>query len=313
MRKLLVTGDFDIDKAVFPDSIELIHIRRPIDERQILEVLPDVHDYILGGPEYLSAELIEAATRLENIVVMGTGTSSFVDVQCVTDKGIKLANTPNLNVQAVAEFTLAMIVLCSARVFESAEGVKAGNAWIQTPRRSLLNLKVGFVGMGSIAGEVAYQLHMRGSENMCYWSRNRKESLEKSLGLQYTSLGDLVNTVDVLCIHLSGCAETFNLIDESVLARASTELMILNLSNPKIICPRALKTYLNRNTDAFCFIDGYYSEWVDNKGQHDDPYGLLSLPAKKLVVTSHLAAQEKVTVKNIFLQAVKTLHGVSGR
>ncbi len=234
MRKLLVTGDFDIDKAVFPDSIELIHIRRPIDERQILEVLPDVHDYILGGPEYLSAELIEAATRLENIVVMGTGTSSFVDVQCVTDKGIKLANTPNLNVQAVAEFTLAMIVLCSARVFESAEGVKAGNAWIQTPRRSLLNLKVGFVGMGSIAGEVAYQLHMRGSENMCYWSRNRKESLEKSLGLQYTSLGDLVNTVDVLCIHLSGCAETFNLIDESVLARASTELMILNLSNPKL-------------------------------------------------------------------------------
>lgn len=313
MRKVLVTGDFDIDKTVFSDGIELTHIRRPIDERQILEVLPDVHDYILGGPEYLSAELIDAATRLENIVVMGTGTSSFVDVKYVSDKGIKLANTPNLNVQAVAEFTLAMIVLCSARAFESAESVKAGNAWIQTPRRSLLNLKVGFVGMGSIASEVAYQLHMRGTANMRYWSRTRKESLEKSLGLQHTSLGDLVSTVDVLCIHLSGCAETFNLIDESVLACASTGLMILNLSNPKIICPRALKTYLNRNADAFCFIDGYYNEWVANKGQHDDPYGLLSLPSKKIMVTSHLAAQEQVTVENIFLQAVKTLHCISGR
>ncbi|UZE86873.1 NAD(P)-dependent oxidoreductase [Pseudomonas viciae] len=307
MRKVLVTGDFDVGGHLFPDDVEVVHIRCPVDEQQIMDVLPYVHDYILGGPEYLSSHLMEVAVRLENVVVMGTSISSFVDMECATKKGIKLANTPSMNVQAVTEFTLAMITVSLAKVFESVENVKEGAGWIQTPRLSLSKLRVGFVGMGAIASEMAHQLHLRECTTMYYWSRSRRVGLETSLGLRYATLVEMVNTVDILCIHLKGCAETYNLIDEFILAGASTKLKILNMSNPKIICPAALKKYLQNNADAFCFIDGYYNEWVDNKGQHSDPYGLLSLPAKNLVVTSHLAGQEQEVVNSIFMQAKRTL------
>lgn len=305
MRKVLVTGDFEVGDTVFPSGFELIHIRLPVSEHEILEVLPDVQDYILGGPEYLSARFLDVASQLENLVVMGTGITSFVDLEYATKKGIRVANTPDMNIDAVAEFTLAMLTICLANVFESVERVKEGAGWVQTPRPSLASLSVGLVGMGAIGCEIARQLQSKGCMGVQYWSRNQKPDLEESLGLRYSNLAQMVGSVDVLCVHLRGCADTWNLIDEGVLKNASPNLKILNMSSPRIICPNALKDFLQANTDAFCFIDGYYNEWVDNKGRYDDPYGLQSLPGKSLVVTSHLAALEYETVNRMFMQAAK--------
>ncbi|MFU2326564.1 2-hydroxyacid dehydrogenase [Pseudomonas sp. NFX98] len=303
MRKLLVTGDFEIPKDVLPDNVELHHIRCPKDEQQIMEILPGIHDYILGGPEYMSAPLIDVASSLENIVVMGTGIPSFVDVEHATNKGIRLTNTPYMNVRAVAEFTLAMITVSLSNIFESIEGVKKGTHWTQTPRRTLSSLNIGIVGMGAIGSEMARQLHLQECTNLYYWSRTRKLELEKNLNLKYSSLINLVGDVDILCIHLSGGSKTRSLIDKFVLARANPKLMIFNMSNPRIICPSALKTHLQYNLESLCFIDGYYNEWAENKGQYNDPYDLLCLP--NLIATSHLAGQEQQTIDSIFSCAMR--------
>ncbi|SFW53337.1 D-isomer specific 2-hydroxyacid dehydrogenase family protein [Pseudomonas sp. NFACC04-2] len=305
MKKVLITGDFDIDRAVFPNNIEPIHIRRPVDEQQLLELLPDVHAYILGGPEYLSVRLIDKATQLRHVVVMGTGIAGFVDVDYATKKTIHLSNTPYMNVQAVTEFTLAMLTICLAKVPESIEGVKEGGGWIQTPRPSLSDLSIGFVGMGAIGTEMAHQLHLRGCSRMTYWSRTRKPELEKNLSMTYAFPKDIVGTMDVVCIHLAACPETRYLINEDVLKGARPAIKIFNMSSPWIICPVALKDFLCTHQEAFCYIDGYYNEWVKNRGQFKDPYGLLSLPSKNLLVTSHLAAQEQGTISAIFAKAVK--------
>lgn len=310
MRKILVTGDFDIAEGVFPKDVELIHIRRPVNEQHIVDVLPEIQDYILGGPEHISAQWIDIATRLENVVVMGTGTASFVDIDYATEKGIRIANTPHMNINAVVEFTLAMMTACLAKVFESVEAVKAGSQWIQTPWRSLPDLSFGFVGMGGIGSEMVRQLHLRGCRDLSYWSRSQKDELETSMGLKYASISEMVKSVDVLCILITSCTETYHLINEITLKSAAPTLNIFNLSDANVICPSALRTFLTGNPGAFCFIDGYYNEWVANEGENNDPYGLLALSGKSLVVTSHLAAQESETVKKIFLQAAAKLQAL---
>lgn len=307
LRKILVTGDFSIGDDVFPEDFELIHIRCPIDEQQILDVLPEVQDYILGGPEYVSARFLDHATRLENLVVMGTGTASFVDIEYAAKRGVRIVNTPHMNIHAVVEFTLAMMTTCLAKVFESVERVKDGSQWIQTPWRSLSDLSFGFVGMGGIGSEMARQLHQRGCRKISYWSRSQKVELETSFGLRYESLEHIANSVDVLCILVTSCDETYHLIDEAILEKASSVLKIFNLSDSNVICPVALKKFLLCNPEAFCFMDGYYNEWVKNQGQSNDTHGLLALPSKSLIVTSHLAAQEKETVDKLFAQAAERI------
>ena len=303
MRTVLITGDFDIPSDAFPQNFQLIHIRRPRDTQQIINVLGEVHDYILGGPEYFSASMIDAAVPLKNLVVMGTGTSSFVDVEYAIERGIRIFNTPHLNFGAVVEFTLAMITVCTARVFESVVGVKKGRQWLQTPRPPMTEMKVGIVGLGTIGKALARELKHRRCESVCYWSRTRDLQLEAGLEIEYKSLKSLVSQVDIVCIHMTYSAETHALFDSALLARLRHASMIFNLSNPKIICPVALRNFLTTHPDAFCLIDGYYREWVDNKGAADDPHGLLSLPARNLAVTSHLAAQERQVVEKVFAQA----------
>lgn len=307
MRSVLVTGDFDIPQGTFPPDIKLIHVRSPINEHPIREVLPLVQGYIVGGPEYVSSGLLSLATELKHIVVMGTGTASFVDIEAARQRGVRVTNTPGLNVKAVVEFTLAMMTVCAAGVFESIECVKEGIRWPQTVRPSLRNQRVGIIGMGNIGHEVAIALSAKGCRQLQYWSRERKHDVERLLGLTYSAVEEIVRTVDYLFVHLAGCDDTYGLIDNDMLSNSKPGLSIFNLSSPRIICADALRGHLLSKPNAFCFIDGYYNEWARNTGAQGDIYHLLTLPVKNLVVTSHLAAQQEDALRAILLSAVAAI------
>ncbi|MEB0207516.1 NAD(P)-dependent oxidoreductase [Pseudomonas sp. CCC3.1] len=308
MKTVLVTGDFDIPEGALPPDIKLIHLRTLVNEHSIREALPFVQGYIVGGPEYVSSELLSMATELKHLVVMGTGTASFVDIEAATQRGIRVSNTPGLNVQAVVEFTLAMMTVCTAGVFESIECVKDGSRWPQTVRPSIADQSIGIIGMGNIGQALAKEFHIKGCRQLYYWSRQRKYAAELELGLNYTSIKDMVKTVKYLFIHIAGCDETYRLIDADVLDKSKSDLSIFNMSSPKIICSVALRKYLINNPEAFCFIDGYYNEWISNAGVLGDPYKLLELPFGSLVATSHLSALRKDALKNILISAIATLN-----
>ena len=307
MRTVLVTGDFDVPAGTFSSEVKLIHLRKPVSEQHILDVLPSVHGYIVGGPEYVSAHWLSCASELKHVVVMGTGTASFVDIEAATQKGINVSNTPGLNVLAVAEFTLAMMTVCTAGIFESIECVKDGSRWPQTVRPSVVDQSVGIIGMGNIGQEVAKALREKGCRNLYYWSRHRKYDAELSLGLNYTSIQEMVEAVDCLFIHIAGCEDTYGLVDRAVLEKSKYNLSIFNMSSPRIVCAESLKNHLRNKPEAFCFIDGYYNEGVDNIGALGDPYQLLTLPSRNLVVTSHLAGQKKDALRAMLLHAIAEL------
>lgn len=307
MRKLLITGDFDVPKILFPMHYEIIHINKPVNHDQIKKNLAGVTDYILGGPEYLPSEMIDCAKELKNLVVMGTGTSSFVDLSYALAKNIRVENIPNLNTKAVIEFTVPMIMNCLSDIFKNIEFVRLGTEWIQTPRTSLKDTKIGIVGLGDIGSLLAEQLHHKECTNIFYWSRNRKLELESKFGLKYQDLQNMVQEMDIICIHVRSTNDTKHLFNSEILSRASSKLKIINMSNPNIICPVALKQFLLRDGSNFCVIDGYYQEWEFNKGISNDPFGLLGLGPSKFIATSHIAAQEFQTVKAIFLQAANKI------
>lgn len=307
MKTVLVTGDFDIPNDTFSPDMKLIHLRAQVDEHNLREVLPRVQSYIVGGPEYVSSELLCIATQLQHVVVMGTGTASFVDIDAANKRGIRISNTPGLNVQAVVEFTLAMMTVCTAGVFESIEGVKNGTRWLQTVRPCVADQRIGIIGMGNIGQALANEFYEKGCRQLYYWSRQRNDAAELEFGLNYTSIMEMAKTVNCLFIHLAGCNETYKLIDADVLEQARPDLSIFNMSSPKIICAVALRNYLLSNPDAFCFMDGYYNEWISNTGVIGDPHELLGLPSRSLVVTSHLGAQRKDALKTLLVSAVTKL------
>ena len=304
MKKLFVTGDFNLPEG-FALHFDLRHLRSPKSESDIREGLRECWGYVIGGPEYLSENILKIATKLQKVVVLGTGTNSFVDLEAARKRGISVCHTPGINVDAVAEFAIGSLIMSAAGGFKSIHLLKEGN-WYQKPHKSLSDIGIGIYGLGNIGTAFARKLRLLGATKLSYTSRTRKTMLEKELSLNFCSAQDLFSRNDVVSVHLQYAPETHHIVNSNLLKKARPELIMLNFSNPNVFDPTALRYFL-REGSGFAFFDGYYREWVYNKGLSKDNEGLLCLGPEKFVASSHIAAQEESTIQELLQVALSKL------
>ena len=309
--KLLITGDFDIPSEMevrIRDRYVVSHLRNLSGYADLSSELANTSSYILGGPEYLDQEMLRRAKELRQIVVMGTGSPSFLDLEYARSQGIRVDNTPHLNVEAVAEFVLGSLITHSVPMVHSINEVRYGQSWPQPVRKGLRESTIGIIGMGHIGAKVAELLKLVApTATIYYWNRNRKQAVEDSLGISFKDLKTLFTKSDLLTIHIACCQETHGLVDSALLDCTSDTTRLFNFSNPNIVDALALRDWLLGRDSTFALFDGYYREWVSNSGMSSDNEGLLGLPASRFVAMSHLSALESSTLERILLAAEKEL------
>ncbi|MFO4662724.1 NAD(P)-dependent oxidoreductase [Vibrio cholerae] len=306
MPKLLITGDVDLS-AFVSTGLSITHIKKPTSRQDILAELSTTDFYVIGGPEYCSGEFLRVAEHLKAIVVLGTGTSSFVDVFEAQRRGIIVFNTPGQNAESVAEFALATLIHRASRFHLSYQSMCSGD-WYQTPHKSLADIKVGCVGMGNINQCLVKMLRSFSQQKVLYYATKRKPELDKALNLQFTSLNRLFQQCDAIVVSVTGSSDTNKLIDWKVLSKAKPNLDLLHFSAPHVICPNGLKKALENKVIRSAYMDGYYGEWVENPGANNDPYGLLSLPPSEFIATTHIAAQTHQAISAVSKKAALLLN-----
>jgi lactate dehydrogenase-like 2-hydroxyacid dehydrogenase len=295
--KILITGDFDIPERY--QSTQLIQLRSPRNNDDIIHHLKGVSQYIVGGPEYVDEEIMRQAPSLKHVIVMGTGTNSFIDLKAAKKHQIKVDNTPGINAGAVAEFALGTIIFNLGNSFYSREGLLRG-AWYQKPHKTLAETKIGLIGLGDIGTKLVEKIRtLSPTSEISYFSRTRKLSSEHTYNLSYKEPKELMQECDTIALCVTYNKASHHIINSELLAHANSELSIFNFSNPWTVDPKALKEYLISEKIRFAFFDGYYDEWINNKGQKHDKYGLLGLGSDKFIATSHIAAQTHHTISNI--------------
>ena len=138
-------------------------------------------------------KFIDNATKLKVIARAGTGLDN-IDIKYCKKKKIKVINTPSLNSNAVADFTV-MQILCLVRNAYKAQTMVKNNDF----RRDLLlgrdmrNLKVGIVGFGNVGKKVAKRLIPFGST---IYVLEKKIKVNKKYK-RAKSLNELIKIVDV--------------------------------------------------------------------------------------------------------------------
>ena len=154
-RVLMVTGaclpeaERRLIDGKFADVIEVVSPRDPED---IFSRAGNVTDYVLGGPEYIDAGFLARMPALRRIALLGTGIPSFIDEAATRKRSIAVFNTPHVNADSVAEFALGIIIVNAADVVASADGVRTGSCWLQTPWRKLQDRRIGIVGRAHRTG-----------------------------------------------------------------------------------------------------------------------------------------------------------------
>lgn len=205
-----------------------------------------------------SAELDLARPAL--VVMLGRYPVA-VDEEAASARGIPVRTIPHPGAIAVADHTLALLLAVSRRIIEGDRGVRAGAyrdhglepgrtsersyAFNWLGRRDVLTLeglRLGLIGFGAIGQETARRARGFGMEVRYLRRRPLPRRWNRILGAEPAgSLGELLDTSDVISLHCPHTTETANLLDAAALDRMKPGAILVNTARGALINETALE------------------------------------------------------------------------
>ena len=192
-----------------------VRVIAPEDRRGLRAALADaaVLWHVL---EPVTAALLAEAPRLRLIQKIGVGLDS-IDLTAAKARGIAVCSMPGTSTQAVAEMTLALMLACLRRLPTLDQALRAGMGWVLPADEQALygeigGRTVGLVGYGAVPARLAPMLRAMGAR-LLYWNRRPKGDVLAEL----VPLRELMETSDIVSLHLPLTPETERLIDASAL------------------------------------------------------------------------------------------------
>jgi phosphoglycerate dehydrogenase-like enzyme len=281
------------EKGVHQDGIDLLRdndvaVRvnpraRPYTEQELIETIKDL-DGVLASPlEPFTRKVFSAADRLKVVSRNGVGYDK-IDVDAATEKGVcvTLAPIPE-HLKSVADGTFTLILAALRRIPELDRIARSGR-WGGDHLRFVHNAygrKLGIIGLGNIGTEVAKRA--KGFDmDVSYYDVVRKDDVEKTLGVRYVSLDELLSNSDIVSINVALTPQTRHMIGEKELAMMKDGAFIVNTARGPIIDEQALYRALRNGKLAGAGLDVTDPE----PPSPDNP--LLKL--ENLVLTPHAAS-----------------------
>lgn len=229
--KILVTDTmliFDEHvKKIEAAGYEVVRLEKPdATEAELCKAIKGKVGYILGGVEYATDKVFDAADQLRAIVFTGTGYKGHIPGwQRALGKGVSIGTTPYANVYEVSEWALAVTLAMQRDLFDLGP---QGSARFHTVT-SLPDLKVGVVGFGHIGKQYADMISAIGAKEVVYWNRSHKESKYKSV-----EKNELFSTCDIIFVALGDDAGA-DFINGSELELIKKGALIVSIAHHGIV------------------------------------------------------------------------------
>jgi phosphoglycerate dehydrogenase-like enzyme len=234
---------------------------------------------VAGGLELYTRAVLDRCPDLRVIARFGVGYEN-VDVDAATDRRVAVLITPGANAEAVADYTIGLMLASLRRIVLADADVRAGRWRSGDPPRDLYGSTVGIVGFGKIGQAVARRLRAFGCTLLAVEPFPDVAACE-ALEVKLMALDEVLPAVDVLTIHVPLAAATNHLIGARELSLMKPAATVINTSRGSVVDGAALAQALRDGTIAGAALDVFETEPLPS--DHE----LLSAP--NLVVTGHLA------------------------
>ena len=188
----------------------------------------------------VNKSVIDALPHCKLIVTRSTG-FDHIDTTYARSRGITVCNVPAYGSRTVAEFTYALMLALSRKVFHAAEQIKLSNNWdISTFEGFNLQGKtLGIIGTGKIGQNVAHIAKGFDLKVIAY-DAFPNEAASKELGFNYVALNELLAASDIITVHVPGNADTYHLINTSNLYQIKKGALLINTARGEVVESAAL-------------------------------------------------------------------------
>lgn len=258
------------DFVVYPDRKE--------DEQTLVERMKDA-DVVIVSNIRLSREVLEQCPKLKFLNVAFTGLD-HIDQDYCREKGIVIRNASGYATQAVAELAVGLMLDVYRKIAPFDASTRNLQGRNNILGRELHGKTVGLVGTGAIGLRTATILKAFGCRLLAYSRTERQEALD--MGIEYTTLEDLMQRSDIISLHTPLTAQTKGLISREMLMLCKSTAIIINTARGAVIDNKALAEMLNKDCIAGAGIDVYEYE---PPLQSNHPL----LSAKNAVLLPHVA------------------------
>ena len=292
--RALITASFDpAAKARLARHMDVVHedwkVRNQIyfDGREFARRINDVGaDVLIVEADLIHAEVLDAC----RLAMIGCcrGDPINVDLALATEKGVPVFHTPGRNADAVADLTVAFMLMLARRFPAMDATYRGGRAskieqasdFLELYKRftgvEIGGLTIGLVGLGAVGREVAARLVPFKAHILAY----DPYVTAPPPGVTMADLDDLLDRVDIVSLHAPVTPETTGLLSAERLARLKPTAYVVNTARAALTDEDALYEMLRTNRLAGAALDVLIHEPL----QPDNRF----LALENVIVTPHV-------------------------
>jgi D-lactate dehydrogenase len=259
----------------------------------------------------LRAPLIDRLPDLKLITTRSMG-YDHIDVAYAKSKGIRTVNVTTYASHPVAEFTFALLLTVTRRIYPAYNQLREGTDFDIRGLKgyNLYGKTIGIAGTGRIGRNVVIIAKSFGM-NVLGFDAKPDAAFAAQQGFTYVPLTDLVSQSDIISIHVPYLKETHHLFDTAMFGRMKKGVILVNTARGEVVDTHALIAALRDGTVWGAGLDVLEAErqFHDESSEvaadrKDIDYQLLTanhvlIDMPNVVVTPHIAFETVEAMQEI--------------
>lgn len=282
IKVLLLENIHPSAEKYFKDQgFNVTRLGHALTEDELIEQASDVHLIGIRSKTHLTERFLKSAKHLWAIGCYCIGTNQ-VDLACASNLGIPVFNSPFQNTRSVAELVISETIALHRGLFSKSQRMHEGK-WEKSASgaHEIRGRTMGIVGYGRIGSQVSVLAEAMGMSVRYY---DIVDVLPMGNAQSESTLDTLLQTSDVVSLHVPATADTQGMIGEQELALMKPGAFLLNNARGNVVDIDALAQALESKHIGGAAVDVFPSEPASNQEQfHSRLQGI-----ENVILTPHI-------------------------
>ncbi len=304
IKVLLLEGVDPSAKDIFTQAgyNNIVLAKEALSDEALIEALRDTKILGIRSRSQVSQAVIEACAHLLAIGCFCIGTNQ-VDLDSAKGQGIPVFNAPYANTRSVAELVLGEMILLARKIPQKNALLHRG-VWKKTVAGSheLRGKKLGIIGYGHIGSQLSILAEHMG---MQVFYHDIAHCLPLGNAKSLKSKQELLETADVVSLHVPENKQTHHLIDSKALSMMKKDAILINASRGHVVDIDALAEALKDGHISGAAIDVFPKE----PKTADEAFQSPLKGFDNVILTPHIGGSTREAQHNIGIEvATKLVH-----
>jgi len=276
------------------------YLKTSLSEDELVDKIKDVHFIGIRSRTQLTARVFEAATRLQAVGCFCIGTNQ-VDLSSALTKAVPVFNAPYSNTRSVAELVIGQAILLLRGIPEKNALTHRG-IWqkVATGSFETRGKKLGLIGYGNIGSQLSVLAESMGMKVYLF---DIVTKLPLGNATQVNSLKELMQTCDVISLHVPETAQTENMIGAEQISWMKKGSILINASRGTVVDIDALAAALESKHLSGAAVDVFPVEPHANDEEFVSPLRKFD----NCILTPHIGGSTMEAQENIGFEVAEKL------